>query len=58
LSSGGAGGDTQAAPDKASCEKRYPALTCNDLFGDSSPLAFEAFKSRLQSALKERFKQR
>jgi hypothetical protein len=32
LSSGGAGGDTQSAPDKASCERRYPALTCNDLF--------------------------
>jgi hypothetical protein len=33
LSSGGAGGDTQAAPDKASCERRYPALTCNELLG-------------------------
>jgi len=33
LSSGGAGGDTQPAPDEASCESRYPALTCNDLFG-------------------------
>jgi hypothetical protein len=32
LSSGGAGGGTQPAPDKASCERRYPALTCNDLF--------------------------
>jgi hypothetical protein len=32
LSSGGAGGDTQAAPDKASCKKRYPALTCNESF--------------------------
>jgi len=31
-SSGGAGGDTQPAPDEASCEKRYPALTCNELF--------------------------
>jgi hypothetical protein len=31
LSSGGAGGDTQATPDQASCERSYPALTCNDL---------------------------
>jgi len=26
----GAGVDTQAGPDKASCEKRYPALTRNE----------------------------
>jgi hypothetical protein len=32
LSSGGAGGDIQATPDKASCERIYPALTCNELF--------------------------
>jgi len=30
-SSGGAGGGTQPARDKASWEKRYPALTCNEV---------------------------
>jgi hypothetical protein len=29
------GGVTQAAPDLAGCERRYPALTCNDLLGDA-----------------------
>jgi hypothetical protein len=33
LSSGSAGGNAQPAPDEASCEKRYPAITCNELFG-------------------------
>jgi len=39
-------------------QNAQPPLRSNDLFGDILALALEAFKSRLQSALKERFKQR